>query len=690
MSTLTLAGATDGSIIKPGKEFTVTFSGKDSDLKYYAASIKVGYDLNRDGKIVVISSKYGKVSSKGSTLTLTATFTAPNVTTDTVLRVYCKKSTKSSSSNIIEFEADDPNTSSTLLGTFTIQPDNYVPTISGLDSDLGEKTECFTQSFIVDDKNTVDTLTVTTYIDSTQISKFTASRNVNYNVSLDSYWSNIVAGKHTIKITCSDGKATTTRIYTFTKKIINTPPTISGYDENFGERSSAFNIVYSINDVDASNILTITEKVNSTVIRTFTANRNVNNTVDLTNIWSSLPLSNVLTISVSDGIDTTIRTYRFIKNIGSNNIPSISGQNGDLGEQKRAFSLKYTVNDSDQNDTLDVTIKIDNTVMGLYPNVQKGVAQTYSIDSESFSKLSNGSHVLCITASDGKTYANRFYTFTKNASTTSATDNLINTLNSKKIDFKNSKEIYLKCKQMDDVFLVFEIFNDGAAIDIEDYFIEIRAMNGDSLLLITDEGITKNKNIVTIECLRELTSRSGETKIELRFSNAKGKQKRTFNIILDVESCIPDNSENVLAISALDKLDILVDKAIQMNEDLERNLSNFEEMTDIIDGYENRCTNMIKDLEVTIDGLSDTLNDIKSDIKKAEELIDTLNNTEYLQHVHNEDVHVTQEEKIKWNKYESKINQIIGFIDDFVLTGSYVVDEDGNKIIDEDGKFIIL
>ncbi|WP_455794465.1 hypothetical protein [Clostridium butyricum] len=234
------------------------------------------------------------------------------------------------------------------------------------------------------------------------------------------------------------------------------------------------------------------------------------------------------------------------------------------------------------------------------------------------------------------------------------------------------------------------MYNDGSPINVEGYFIEIRAKNGDNLLVISDEGITKNRNIVTIECSRDITSKSGETVIELRFSNADGKQKRTFNILLDVESCIPDNFDSKLVISALDKLDILVDKAVKMNEDLERNINNFGDQTEIIAGYEERCKNMIKDLETTMDGLTVTLKDIKSDIKKAEDLIKTLNDTEYLQHIKNEDIHVTKSQKNKWDNYDLKIKEIINILDNELFKNSTVIDDEGTEITDDEGNIIIV
>lgn len=96
---------------------------------------------------------------------------------------------------------------------------NQAPTISGSDSNLGNKSTPFTMSYSVDDADTADTLTVTERVDGTTLRTINnAVRGQTYTLDLSSVWSTLSLGSHTITITVSDGKGgTTTRTYTFTK-----------------------------------------------------------------------------------------------------------------------------------------------------------------------------------------------------------------------------------------------------------------------------------------------------------------------------------------------------------------------------------------------------------------------------------------------------------------------------------------
>ena len=51
-------------------------------------------------------------------------------------------------------------------------------------------------------------------------------------------------------------------------KLVNSTPTISGEDEDLGDKTSAFNITYSVNDNDVADELTVTEKLNEKIIKT--------------------------------------------------------------------------------------------------------------------------------------------------------------------------------------------------------------------------------------------------------------------------------------------------------------------------------------------------------------------------------------------------------------------------------------
>ena len=96
----------------------------------------------------------------------------------------------------------------------------------------------------------------------------------------------------------------------------NATPTISGQDGNLGEKSASFSVNYIVNDTDSADALAVTEKVDSTVIRTINnAVRNQTYSVDLSNVWSQLALGNhTITITVDDGKGaSSTRTYTFTK-----------------------------------------------------------------------------------------------------------------------------------------------------------------------------------------------------------------------------------------------------------------------------------------------------------------------------------------------------------------------------------------
>lgn len=96
---------------------------------------------------------------------------------------------------------------------------NQTPTISGRDSDLGQKITAFTVDYSVNDTDTGDTLTVTEKVDRTTLRTINnAVRNQTYTLDLSSIWTSLSLGAHTITITVTDGKGgTATRTYTFMK-----------------------------------------------------------------------------------------------------------------------------------------------------------------------------------------------------------------------------------------------------------------------------------------------------------------------------------------------------------------------------------------------------------------------------------------------------------------------------------------
>lgn len=86
----------------------------------------------------------------------------------------------------------------------------------------------------------------------------------------------------------------------------NTPPVISGSDQNLGAKTAPFTYQYTVTDAQAATqTITVTEKLtNGTqtiALRTYTATSGAQNTVDLSSVW--LPLlsgTHVLTITATD------------------------------------------------------------------------------------------------------------------------------------------------------------------------------------------------------------------------------------------------------------------------------------------------------------------------------------------------------------------------------------------------------
>ena len=98
----------------------------------------------------------------------------------------------------------------------------------------------------------------------------------------------------------------------------NNAPVISGSDTNLGVKSDDFTGTYTITDAN-SDIVTVTEAIDGVQIRSLVATLGEEITYGVTETtWLALPNgSHTLTISATDGIDTTVRTIVFTKLVDS-------------------------------------------------------------------------------------------------------------------------------------------------------------------------------------------------------------------------------------------------------------------------------------------------------------------------------------------------------------------------------------
>lgn len=100
----------------------------------------------------------------------------------------------------------------------------------------------------------------------------------------------------------------------------NTAPTITcDYEDNqnLGTKTGGFTVSYSVNDEDAADSVTVTEKMDGVVKRTFTATKSQNNSFAVTGEYFMKLLNgnHTMVIEASDGKETTTLTLTFAKKV---------------------------------------------------------------------------------------------------------------------------------------------------------------------------------------------------------------------------------------------------------------------------------------------------------------------------------------------------------------------------------------
>ena len=105
---------------------------------------------------------------------------------------------------------------------------------------------------------------------------------------------------------------------TSTKRTVdnNTAPTITTSSAaSLGTKSSGFTVSYSVDDEDAVDTLTVTEKLDGTTKRTYTATRKTTNNFAVTGEYFQKITngSHTMTVTVTDGKATVTKTFTFTK-----------------------------------------------------------------------------------------------------------------------------------------------------------------------------------------------------------------------------------------------------------------------------------------------------------------------------------------------------------------------------------------
>lgn len=108
-------------------------------------------------------------------------------------------------------------------------------------------------------------------------------------------------------------------------------------------------------------------------------------------------------------------SYWYVYEGIANQTPTISGKDEDLGGFKAPFKKVFSVDDPDNNETLNVTVKLNSATIRTINNATKGESYEIDIDKTKFDELElNKSNTIEITVSDSNgASAIRRYTFKK-------------------------------------------------------------------------------------------------------------------------------------------------------------------------------------------------------------------------------------------------------------------------------------
>ena len=114
----------------------------------------------------------------------------------------------------------------------------------------------------------------------------------------------------------------------------------------------------------------------------------------------------------------TTSTKRTVDNNTTPTITTSSAAN--LGTKSSGFTISYSVDDKDAGDTLTVTEKLDGTTKRTYTATRK-TPNSFAVTGEYFQKITNGSHTMTVTVTDGKATVTKTFTFTKAVTAASIT-----------------------------------------------------------------------------------------------------------------------------------------------------------------------------------------------------------------------------------------------------------------------------
>ena len=150
------------------------------------------------------------------------------------------------------------------------------------------------------------------------------------------------------------------------------------------------------------------------------------------------------------------------------------------------------------------------------------------------------------------------------------------------VDVKNYTKVRCKAVLNDTIEFRILCYNLGEPINLEDYNVEFRACLKSGVIYSEVDNITKQGNLLIIDCDSFLCSEVGEVICSLRIWNSKLKQKSSYQIIIKVLSTLnantPPNDKSVL--SALNSLDLAINRYIELRASIDEGIELAEKTID--------------------------------------------------------------------------------------------------------------
>ena len=220
-------------------------------------------------------------------------------------------------------------------------------------------------------------------------------------------------GPHTVVVKATDVKGDkTSRSWYFTRA--NANPTISGVDEDLGDRNSGFQIPFSVDDIDHTDKLTVSVFLNNALLRTLdNVKRKQEYLVEITDgqvFALAIGEINTITITVDDNAGGETSRYKTFKR--TNTAPMIDGEDKSLGSVTKPPTISFSATDN-ENDALTYSIFLNDIKLVDEESLTPGETVNYTMPKKQFMQLDNmNEHKLKVVVTDTqKATALRHFTF---------------------------------------------------------------------------------------------------------------------------------------------------------------------------------------------------------------------------------------------------------------------------------------